>query len=178
MIKTTLTKKALRFAKEYHKNDIDECGKPVMERLLYVAERMEDEVTTCAALLQNIDLLKKDLSYNLFSEYPAKIADTITILNYDEYFYFDYLEDPYDIYIRDVMTNEAAQKVMLEDLRYRINLQNYNLLTADLLQKIQMYKKAFNRINGKIQCRDISKTKYETKNAIQTNRVLRNNNIG
>lgn len=145
MIDTTLTRKAFGFAKDYHKNDIDECGKPVMERLLYVAERMDDEVATCAALLQDTDPIAS--SFNLFAEYPAIIADAVSILRYNEFFYFDYLEDPCDVYIRDVQRNETSQKVMLEDLRYRKDRQNYTKLTADTLRKIRMYEKAFDRLN-------------------------------
>lgn len=155
MIETELTKKALAFTKEFFRDKIDECGRPVMDRLLYVAERMDDESSTCVALFQDIELDPMSASYNYLSDYPAEVARAAEILPFNEYFYFDYLDDPYDVYINGVMTNEVAEKVKLEDLRYRINTENYVQLTIDLLRRIQMYKAAFERIDDHLKGRKL-----------------------
>lgn len=163
VVETELTLKALAYAKEYCKDKIDECGKSVLERLLFIAERMDDEVTTCAALLQDIKSDSMIGVCNILSEFPRVISDTVSVVHYDEYLYFDYLDDPYDVFIRGVMSDESAEKVVLEDLRYRIDLNNYAQLTMELLHKIQMYKDAFMRINN-----HLSDTKHKINNAVKT----------
>lgn len=162
MVETALTKRALEIAKMYGENKIDECGKPILDRLLYVAEQMDDEVTTCVALLQDIEADSMIDLCNLLSEFPQIISDTVSLVRYDEYLYYDYLDNPYDVFIRGVMSNETAEKVVLEDLRYRIDMRNYAQLTMDLLHKIQMYKDAFMRINN-----HLSEINHNIKNAVK-----------
>lgn len=133
MVETELTLKALAYAKEHSSNKIDECGKPVIDRLLFVAERMDDEVTTCAALLLDVDTGNYIEYNNLLSVFSPIIIDTASAAHFDPYYFFDYIDDPYDVFIRGVMTNETVEKVVHKDLLYRINRNNYTELTPALL---------------------------------------------
>ena len=148
MVETELTLKAFACAKEHFAGKIDECGKPVMDRLLCVAERMDDEVTTCAAFLQDVVSDSIIDSAKLLADYPRIIADLAYSVHFDAELFFDYLDDPYDVFIRGVITNKYAKKVVLEDLRYRVDLKNYAELTASLSNRIQVYKKAINHIEN------------------------------
>ena len=54
MIYTALTKKAMRIAFEAHKEQTDKTGIPYIYHPTYLAEQMDDEVTTCVARLHDV----------------------------------------------------------------------------------------------------------------------------
>ena len=54
MIYTELTNKALRIAYDAHAGQLDKCGAPYIAHPLHVAEQMDDEASTCVALLHDV----------------------------------------------------------------------------------------------------------------------------
>ena len=62
MIYTPLTKKAMRIAFEAHKDQFDKSGIPYIYHPIHLAEQMNDEVTTCVALLHDV---VEDTDYTL-----------------------------------------------------------------------------------------------------------------
>ena len=54
MIYTELTKKALRLAYEAHTGQEDKAGIPYICHPLHLAEQMNDEISTCVALLHDV----------------------------------------------------------------------------------------------------------------------------
>ena len=54
MIETPLTRYALSIARNAHAGQTDKAGRPYIEHPLHVAESMDTEVETCAALLHDV----------------------------------------------------------------------------------------------------------------------------
>ena len=54
MIYTDLTRKAIKFCIKAHEGQLDKSGIPYMLHPIHVAEQMEDELTTCVALLHDV----------------------------------------------------------------------------------------------------------------------------
>ena len=160
MIETAMIKEALTYTKKYYGDRKDECGKPIIERLLWVAERMDDEMTACTALLQ-------DFMYERLREWPSMRIPSPVYNAMETLFYYEERE-PYDSYIRHVLTDEVASKVKLVDLQYRSDPANYPELTTELVDRILLYRSAYwqiflHRIGHKEQ--DLP---YVERNAVKT----------
>ena len=54
MIETPLTRYALSIARNAHAGQTDKAGRPYIEHPLHVAESMDTEVETCAALFVHV----------------------------------------------------------------------------------------------------------------------------
>ena len=54
MIYTLLTKKAMKIAYDAHKGQFDKNGIPYIYHPIHLAEQMDDENTTCVALLHDV----------------------------------------------------------------------------------------------------------------------------
>lgn len=138
MIYTEMTAKASRIAYEAHKDQYDKIGFPYIFHPMHLAEQMEDEVTTCAALLHDVvedtDITIEDLK----KEFPKEVTDLVTILTHgkDE----DYIE-----YIRRVRTNPMAVKIKKADMLHNTDEQRAALLKTEEAREYfrDKYKKAW-----------------------------------
>ena len=54
MIYTPLTIKAMKLAYKAHEGQYDQSGVPYIFHPVHVAEQMDDEITTCIALLHDV----------------------------------------------------------------------------------------------------------------------------
>ena len=54
MIYTPLTKKALKISFKAHKDQVDKSGLPYVYHPFHLAEQMNDEYSTCVALLHDV----------------------------------------------------------------------------------------------------------------------------
>lgn len=54
MIYTPLTKKALKISFKAHKDQMDKSGMPYIYHPFHLAEQMNDEYSTCVALLHDV----------------------------------------------------------------------------------------------------------------------------
>lgn len=116
MIYTELTKRAMRIAFDAHYGRYDRGNVPYICHPLYVADRMQDELTTVIALLHDVledtelsaeDLLKQGI--------PAKAVEAVQILTRDR-------EVPYARYIERLIRSGSvpAMQVKLEDIRHNL----------------------------------------------------------
>ena len=111
MIYTELTNKALRIAYAAHAGQFDKCGAPYIFHPAHVAEQMDDEVSTCVALLHDVvedsDVTLDDLA----REFPPEVVEGVRLMTHDPA--VDYLD-----YVRAIKGNPVAVKVKLADLAH------------------------------------------------------------
>ena len=111
MIYTELTIKAMNLAYHAHHGQFDKGGVPYIFHPIHLAEEMDDEISTCVALLhdtvEDTAVTLEDLS----KEFPAEVVNAVRLLTHGEDVdYFDY--------VRAIRQNPIAVKVKLADLRH------------------------------------------------------------
>ena len=94
MIYTALTKKALRISFNAHHTQVDKSGMPYVYHPFHVAEQMDDEYSTCVALLHDVaedsDMTLSDLRAEGF---PDEGVDALARLTHDKSVpYMDYIK--------------------------------------------------------------------------------------
>ncbi len=111
MIYTPLTDKAMKLAYKAHDGQLDRNDAPYVFHPFHLAEQMDDETTTCAALLHDVvedtDITLDDLA----KEFPPDVVEIVRLLTHEEGTdYFDY--------VRAIKCNPDAVKVKLADLAH------------------------------------------------------------
>lgn len=108
---TPLTKKAMETAYEAHHGQKDAGGVPYVFHAIHLAEQMEEEITTCAALLHDV-VEDTDITLELLQqEFPKEVTDLVALLTHDP------KEDYFD-YIRKIQKNHDATIIKLADLAH------------------------------------------------------------
>lgn len=111
MIYTALTNKALRIAYAAHAGQTDKCGAPYVFHPAHVAEQMDDEVSTCVALLHDVVEDSDATLDDLAREFPPEVVEGVRLMTHDPA--VDYLD-----YVRAIRGNAVATKVKLADLAH------------------------------------------------------------
>lgn len=146
MIYTKLTKKAMILAFEKHKNQLDKSNIPYMYHIFNVAKDMDDEVTTCVALLHDIiedtDITLNDLSNLGFYE---EIIEAIKCMSHPSHL----SEEEYLNYIKEIKDNKIARKVKLADLKHNSLLSRFDTITDKDIDRYNKYQKAIAILEGK-----------------------------
>ena len=111
MIYTDLTIKAMNLAYNAHHGQFDKGGVPYIFHPIHLAEQMDDEISTCVALLhdtmEDTDVTLEQLS----QEFPREVVDAVALLTHAEGVdYFDY--------VRAIKQNPISVKVKLADLSH------------------------------------------------------------
>ena len=111
MIYTDLTIKAMNLAYAAHHGQFDKGGVPYIFHPIHLAEQMDDEITTCVALLhdtvEDTDVTLEQLA----REFPREVVDAVSLLTHaEDVEYFDY--------VRAIKQNPIAVKVKLADLNH------------------------------------------------------------
>ena len=111
MIYTELTIKAMNLAYAAHHGQFDKGGVPYIFHPIHLAESMDDEISTCVALLhdtvEDTDVTLEQLA----EEFPKEVVEAVALLTHAEGVeYFDY--------IRAIRANPIAVKVKLADLAH------------------------------------------------------------
>ena len=111
MIYTELTIKAMNLAYTAHHGQFDKGGVPYIFHPIHLAESMDDEISTCVALLHDT-VEDTDVTLELLSrEFPREVVDAVRLLTHAEGVdYFDY--------VRIIRQNPIAVKVKLADLAH------------------------------------------------------------
>ncbi|MBQ8354391.1 MAG: HD domain-containing protein [Oscillospiraceae bacterium] len=111
MIYTELTIKAMNLAYHAHHGQFDKGGVPYIFHPIHLAEEMEDEISTCVALLHDTVEDTAVTLEDLEKEFPAEVVNAVRLLTHGEDVdYFDY--------VRAIRQNPIAVKVKLADLRH------------------------------------------------------------
>lgn len=136
MIYTPLTKKALIISFNAHKNQIDKSGMPYVYHPFHLAEQMNDEYSTCVALLHNVVEDTDITLVDLMSEgFPDEVIDALSLMTHND-------DVPYLDYVRALTNNTLARKVKLADLAHNSDLTRLDKVEDKDLKRVKKYKQA------------------------------------
>lgn len=141
MLYTDLTKKAMQIAFDAHKEQVDKGGMPYVYHPVHLAEQMDDELSTCVALLHDV-VEDTNITFQDLSEYGFKdeIINVLKLLTHND-------DVPYMDYIRNIKKNVTATKVKLADLRHNSDLTRLNSIDENAKKRIEKYEKAIQILN-------------------------------
>lgn len=112
MLYTKLTQRAMQICFEAHKDQRDKGGMPYVFHPFHLAEQMETEDETCAALLHDV---MEDTEWSfaqLAGEgFSPAVMQALLLLTHDDH-------TPYLDYVRRLSGNRIASRVKLADLRH------------------------------------------------------------
>ncbi len=136
MIYTNLTKKALIISFNAHKNQVDKSGLPYIHHPLHLAEQMDDEYSTCVALLHDVIEDTKIALEDIKNEgFPSEVVEAISYLTRDKN--VDYMS-----YVANIKNNKIATKVKIADLNHNSDLSRLNKVLDKDLKRVEKYKLA------------------------------------
>jgi len=136
MIYTAQTKKALKVCFDMHKDQTDKSGLPYVFHPFYLAEQMQDEVTTVVALLHDVvedtPCTFDDLRGMEFDE---EVLQSLALLTHED-------GVPYMEYVAAIKPNPIAKAVKLADLRHNSDLSRMDTVDERALKRRQKYMDA------------------------------------
>ena len=105
MIYTDLTKQAMKIAFDAHKDQVDKSGMPYIYHPIHLAEQMDDEYSTCVALLHDT-VEDTDLTFEKLEAcgFPTDVIDALKLLTHED-------SVPYMEYVKKIKDNQIAKKV-------------------------------------------------------------------
>ena len=137
MVYTKLTVRAMQIAYQAHHGQVDKGGIPYIFHPMHLAEQMEDEYTTCVALLHDVvedtDVTLEELA----KTFPKEVIDAIAVMTHSK-------DESYLQYVTRVKNNPIAKAVKLADLRHNSDetrLENADEATLNHFR--EKYRKAF-----------------------------------
>ena len=144
MIYTELTKKAMKIAYDAHHDQLDKGGLPYVFHPWHLAEQMDDEISTIAALLHDV---VEDTDWTLeqleAEGFPPESMEALGLLTHPE-------GQPYMEYVAGLRHNSVAVKVKLADLRHNSDFTRLSAVTAGQRARLeQKYAPAFALLEGK-----------------------------
>ena len=111
MIYTPLTCEAMKLAYAAHHGQVDKSGIPYIFHPIHLAEQMQDEYTTCVALLHDVvedtDVTLEELA----KVFPPEVVEAVRLMTHGK-------DEPYLDYVRRIKENPIAKVVKLADLRH------------------------------------------------------------
>ena len=141
MYYSPLVKKASVIAFEAHKEDFDKGGYPYVMHPFYLAFTMEDEASTCAALLHDVIEDHGDkypLSYFEKEGFPAEVITALKLLTHAP-------DLPYMDYVRAIGADPVARKVKIADLKHNMDRSRVG---GKPFWKDDLYKEALNYLTS------------------------------
>ncbi len=131
-----MTKKALTIMYNAHKNDMDKAGMPYVFHPYQVAQDMDDEATTCAALLH--DLIEDHPESWSFEKlrregFSENIVNALKLLTHED-------GEDYLTYVEKLSSNDIARKVKIADLRHNLDASR---LGGTKPRKYDLYMEAY-----------------------------------
>ena len=144
MIYTELTKKAMKIAYDAHHGQLDKGGLPYVFHPWHLAEQMDDEISTIAALLHDV---VEDTDWTLeqleAEGFPPESMEALGLLTHPE-------GQPYMEYVAGLRHNSVAVKVKLAALRHNSDFTRLSAVTAGQRARLeQKYAPAFALLEGK-----------------------------
>ena len=143
MIYTELTKRAMNIAYQAHHGQLDKGGMPYVFHPLHLAEQMDDEVSTVAALLHDV-VEDTEWTFEMLEAegFPAESMAALRLLTHPE-------GEPYLDYVARLKDNPIAVKVKLADLRHNSDFTRLSGVTADQRERLERkYGPAFALLEG------------------------------
>ena len=137
MIYTDKTKRAIKLCFEAHAGQVDKSGIPYVHHPLHLAEQMNDEVSTIAALLHDV---VEDTQYTFDDlermDFGDEVMTALRLLTHDP-------SVPYLDYVREIAKDPVATKVKLADLAHNSDLSRLDHEPTNKdLERVKKYQKA------------------------------------
>ena len=136
MLYTPLTKKALKLCFEAHRNQVDKSGLPYVFHPFHLAEQMEDEATTCVALLHDVmedtDMSADDLRA---AGMPDEVLEALELMTHDP-------AVAYGDYVARLAANPLARRVKQADLEHNSDLSRLDEVDEAALRRVAKYAEA------------------------------------
>lgn len=136
MLYTDLTKKALKISFDAHKNQVDKSGMPYVYHPFHLAEQMDDEISTCVALLHDV---VEDTAVTLgdlkAAGFPDDVIEALSLMTHGD-------DVPYMEYIRALKNNPVARKVKLADLAHNSDLTRLDKVDDKAIERANKYRQA------------------------------------
>lgn len=137
MYYSELVKKAVNIMFEAHKDDTDKGGYPYVFHPFFLATQMDDENTTCVALLH--DLIEDHGDIFSFDDllklgFTQSIIDALQLLTHEA-------SVPYMDYVAAISKNPIAKKVKIADLKHNLDSRRVN---GEKTMKYDLYIQALN----------------------------------
>lgn len=136
MIYTVLTKKAMEICYRAHDGQLDKGGVPYVFHPLHLAEQMDDEYSTCVALLHDVmedGGVKPPELYE--AGFPNEVVDAVELLTRRD-------KEPYMEYVERIKKDSLAVKVKLADLEHNSDMSRLNKITEHDIERKEKYEKA------------------------------------
>ena len=142
LLYTSLTKAAMRYCYECHHGQVDKSGVPYVFHPAHVAEQMETEAETCAALLHDVmeDCGKTEADLAGIGM-PAEVIEALRLLNHRP-------GVPYLDYVRALRDNDIARKVKLADLEHNSDVSRLGEVGERDRDRVRKYEKARAMLEG------------------------------
>lgn len=137
MIYTHLTNEAMKLAYTAHHGQVDKSGIPYIFHPMHLAEQMQDEYTTCVALLHDV-VEDTDVTLDTLAKiFPKDIVDAVALMTHQK-------GEPYLDYVARIKENPIARAVKLADLQHNSDQSRLeNADAATLARYREKYSKAF-----------------------------------
>lgn len=137
MIYTHLTNEAMKLAYTAHHGQVDKSGIPYIFHPMHLAEQMQDEYTTCVALLHDV-VEDTDVTLDTLANiFPKDIVDAVALMTHQK-------GEPYLDYVARIKENPIARAVKLADLQHNSDQSRLeNADAATLARYREKYSKAF-----------------------------------
>ena len=136
MLYTPATKRALSYCIACHKGQFDRSGFPYVLHPLHLAEQMDYEDETCAALLHDVmedcDKTATDLRAIGMSE---RVVEALELLTHNPAM-------PYTDYVRALANNPIARKVKIADLKHNSQLARLSQVMGTDIARLREYMEA------------------------------------
>lgn len=122
MYYSEMVRKACNIMYEAHKNDEDKGGYPYVFHPFFLATQMEDEDSTCVALLHDVvedhgDIY--DFEKLAMEGFNSRIIHALKLLTHDK-------KIPYMDYVKKLSADSIARKVKLADLNHNMDSRRTN----------------------------------------------------
>lgn len=136
MLYTEAAKKAMKIAFDAHRGQVDRAGIDYINHPLHLAEQMESESETCAALLHDvIEDTEWTLEMLAAEGMPDDVLEAIGLLTHKE-------GVPYMDYVESLKGNDIARKVKLADLAHNSDLSRLSEVTEADRSRAKKYADA------------------------------------
>ena len=133
MIYTCMTKKALKLCFEAHKDQLDKSGMPYVFHPFHLAEQMETEQTTVAALLHDvIEDTKYTFRHLEKMGFSADVIEALKLLTHND-------GSEYMDYIKRIKQNPIARAVKLADLSHNSDITRLDTVDQKALERREKY---------------------------------------
>ena len=139
MYYSQLVKTACSILFQAHRDDLDKGGYPYVFHPFYLATQMDDEASTCVALLH--DVIEDHGDMYSFADleragFPASVLDALRLLTHAK-------GVPYMDYVQALAKNPIARKVKCADLRHNLDTRRIDgaAVSAAFLSCVQNSRK-------------------------------------